>query len=84
VTQQARMLDALWPLLAPRGLLLYASCSVLPPENQRQVKRLVESRAEVTVAEPDVAWGHPCAPGRQILPGEDEMDGFYYALLRRG
>ena len=32
---QLRLLGALWPLLAPRGLLLYATCSYLPRENDR-------------------------------------------------
>src|SRR5690606_14855383 len=34
---QARLLDALWPLLAPGGILLYATCSVLRGENEHQV-----------------------------------------------
>src|SRR5690606_26511971 len=34
---QARLLDALWPLLAPGGVLLYATCSILAAENQAQV-----------------------------------------------
>ncbi|NIR27971.1 MAG: 16S rRNA (cytosine(967)-C(5))-methyltransferase RsmB [Gammaproteobacteria bacterium] len=82
--EQARLLAALWPLLAPGGLLLYATCSVLPQENHIQVERFLETGPDAVVAELSTAWGHPCACGRQILPGEDEMDGFYYALLRKG
>lgn len=81
--EQTRLLAALWPLLAPGGLLLYATCSVLPQENHMQVERFLETRPDAVAAELSAAWGHPCARGRQILPGEDEMDGFYYALLRK-
>jgi 16S rRNA (cytosine967-C5)-methyltransferase len=28
-------------------------------------------------------WGHSLDHGRQILPGERDMDGFYYARLRK-
>ncbi|MCS6944197.1 MAG: 16S rRNA (cytosine(967)-C(5))-methyltransferase RsmB [Sutterellaceae bacterium] len=35
-TQQARLLDALWPLLAPAGRLLYVVCSLFPEEGVEQ------------------------------------------------
>lgn len=85
VTEQRRLLEQLWPLLKPGGLLLYATCSVLPEENSKQVERFL---AEVggSVEQPiDANWGRACRAGRQILPGEHGMDGFYYArLLRQG
>jgi 16S rRNA (cytosine967-C5)-methyltransferase len=31
----------------------------------------------------DARYGHASGVGRQRLPGEDGMDGFFYALLRK-
>jgi 16S rRNA (cytosine967-C5)-methyltransferase len=41
-TQQARLLDALWPLLEPAGRLLYVVCSVFPEEGAHQAQRFVD------------------------------------------
>lgn len=82
--RQAAMLDALWPLLAPGGRLLYATCSVLKPENSAQaaafLARHPEARA-LDLGEP--GWGRRSGPGRQLLSGEAGVDGFYYACLLR-
>lgn len=80
---QERLLEALWPLLAPGGMLLYATCSILPPENAQPVQRLVNGHTDAEQRHLNVGWGHPMAVGRQILPGEDGMDGFFYALLKK-
>ncbi len=62
-------------------MLLYATCSILPEENHGQLERFltdVDNTRHVPLA---VSWGHELSAGRQILPGEDNMDGFYYARL---
>jgi 16S rRNA (cytosine967-C5)-methyltransferase len=81
VALQSALLDALWPLLQPGGILLYATCSVLHRENARQVTAFLERHADAVDNTPDEKWGRYASPGRQILPGEQEMDGFYYARL---
>jgi 16S rRNA (cytosine967-C5)-methyltransferase len=81
--EQARLLDSLWPLLAPGGKLIYASCSVLAAENAEQVAAFVARHSDVRAAELPTAWGRTAGPGRQILPGEHGMDGFYYACLEK-
>jgi 16S rRNA (cytosine967-C5)-methyltransferase len=78
---QLRLLGALWPLLAPRGLLLYATCSYLPRENDRVLAAFVAKHPDASGGPMPYAWGRAAAHGRQVLPGEDTMDGFYYALL---
>lgn len=83
VALQASLLDALWPLLRPGGMLLYATCSVLTSENSGQVRAFLERRADAVEALPGAKWGRDSRPGRQILPGEREMDGFFYAALRK-
>ena len=81
--RQNAMLHALWPLLARGGRLLYATCSVLPRENESVVRGFVTERADAHAAPLDAAWGRPTGHGRQILPGEGAMDGFFYAVLAK-
>ncbi len=80
---QHGLLDALWPLLKPGGKLLYATCSVLPEENERVVARFVAAREDARPKPLEARWGRGTGLGRQILPGEDAMDGFYYAVIER-
>jgi 16S rRNA (cytosine967-C5)-methyltransferase len=78
---QARLLDALWPLLAPGGVLLYATCSVLREENDRQVAAFLARHPEARLEPLDARFGHDTGHGTQRFPGEDGGDGFFYALL---
>ena len=78
---QAEMLTALWPLLKPGGMLLYATCSVLPQENSQQLQRFLATQADARLSPLKTDWGREQAAGRQILPGEDGMDGFFYACI---
>ena len=83
VERQGAMLRSLWPLLARGGRLLYATCSVLPRENERVVESFLANRADAAMVRIDAAWGRPTGSGRQILPGDDAMDGFFYAALAK-
>ncbi|MEE8339178.1 MAG: 16S rRNA (cytosine(967)-C(5))-methyltransferase RsmB [Xanthomonadales bacterium] len=83
VRTQARLLQQLWPLLAPGGILVYATCSILADENNRQISRFLAEHADAEVLPLGVKWGRKQDFGRQILPGEEEMDGFYYARMRK-
>jgi 16S rRNA (cytosine967-C5)-methyltransferase len=80
---QGRMLDALWPLLAPGGTLLYATCSLLPEENEQQIRAFLSRRPDVREHLLDVPWGVPRTAGRQLLPREGGTDGFFYARLEK-
>jgi len=80
---QARLLNRLWPLLKPGGILVYATCSVLRLENNRQIQTFVETHPDADAETLDASWGTRLGSGRQILPGEQEMDGFFYANLRK-
>ena len=80
---QGRLLASLWPLLAPGGVLLYATCSVLPEENEELLARFLAAHTGAEPVPLDVPWGRARAIGRQVLPGDDGMDGFFYALIRR-
>jgi 16S rRNA (cytosine967-C5)-methyltransferase len=80
---QLGLLQALWPLLSQDGILLYCTCSVLLEENAATVGRFLAGRQDAVERPVEAAWGHACSHGRQLLPGEDEMDGFYYACLQK-
>ncbi|KAB2935759.1 MAG: 16S rRNA (cytosine(967)-C(5))-methyltransferase RsmB [Candidatus Contendobacter sp.] len=79
--RQRAMLTALWPLLRPGGRLLYATCSVLRQENEQVVAAFLAARPEAREHRIAADWGRALGHGRQILPGEAGMDGFYYAVL---
>ena len=79
--RQSALLDAAWNMLAPSGRLVYATCSVFLQEGAGQVARFLERHHD---AEPvRFAWGRACGPGRQILPGDADMDGFFHACISR-
>jgi 16S rRNA (cytosine967-C5)-methyltransferase len=79
VAIQQAILDALWPLLKINGSLLYATCSILPEENHQQIEHFL---LRTPSAKLDPHFQHDKHhPGRQILPGEQQMDGFYYCRL---
>lgn len=83
---QAKLLDSVWQLLRPGGVLVYATCSILRKENEQQIQRFVDRFSDVIVismADKSIPWGQNSGFGRQILPGEADMDGFYYACLQK-
>ena len=79
--RQSALLEAAWSMLAPSGRLVYATCSVLSSEGPRRVAQLLERQDD---AEPvEIGWGRASGPGRQILPGEVDMDGFFHACVSK-
>ncbi|AEG94681.1 16S rRNA (cytosine(967)-C(5))-methyltransferase RsmB [Ramlibacter tataouinensis] len=82
---QARLLDALWPLLRPGGRLLYCTCSVFRAEGEAQIQSFVAHNTDAALRP---APGHLIPqtganpdPLRDNLPGDH--DGFFYALLEK-
>ncbi len=85
---QRQLLEALWPMLAPGGNLLYATCSVLTTENDKVTGGFLADHGDAI--ENDVLPNNNIrdlmrrkACGYQILPGSAGMDGFYYAALQK-
>ncbi len=83
VELQGRILQSAWSLLKPGGMLVYVTCSLLPRENEKQVKSFLSNNDDAVELAIDATWGHARGVGRQTLPGEDSMDGFYYARLEK-
>ena len=76
---QSLLLQRLWPLLKPGGILVYATCSILDAENDQQAQRFLTEHADARLFSRTDRPG--C--GNQILPGQNRMDGFYHLVLER-
>ncbi|MFD2165811.1 16S rRNA (cytosine(967)-C(5))-methyltransferase RsmB [Thalassotalea euphylliae] len=77
---QRSIFEKMWSLLKPGGTLVYATCSVLPQENAEQVQAFIEQHQDAElIALPE----YNTQAGWQILPGEQNMDGFFYAKLKK-
>ncbi|NBB93226.1 MAG: 16S rRNA (cytosine(967)-C(5))-methyltransferase RsmB [Gammaproteobacteria bacterium] len=83
VAMQREIVDALWPLLEPGGILVYATCSLTKVENDEQARAFLERHADARGIDNSDRPGRSAGPGRQILPGERGCDGFYYFAARR-
>jgi 16S rRNA (cytosine967-C5)-methyltransferase len=83
---QARLLDALWPLLKPGGRLLYCSCSVFRAEGQDQIDAFLQRQDGARPVLSPASPGHllPLAdnPAQAPLNGADH-DGFFHAMLSK-
>ncbi|WP_028241523.1 16S rRNA (cytosine(967)-C(5))-methyltransferase RsmB [Stutzerimonas azotifigens] len=78
---QGELLDSLWPTLAVGGVLLYATCSVMPTENREVIAAFLARTPGARELDLGGRFGVPQAHGRQLLPQVDGHDGFYYAKL---
>ncbi|WP_108945037.1 16S rRNA (cytosine(967)-C(5))-methyltransferase RsmB [Shewanella halifaxensis] len=77
---QSKIFDHCWKWLKPGGTLLYATCSILPQENKDQVSAFLARTPDATLV-PIEEQANPNDIGWQIVPGQNSMDGFYYARL---
>ena len=82
---QVQLLNALWPLLNPEGILLYATCSIATEENDGVIRQFLALHPEATVVPLDLSHPHhsglQTSYGWQLLPTVNGPDGFYYSKL---
>ncbi|MDH5473227.1 MAG: 16S rRNA (cytosine(967)-C(5))-methyltransferase, partial [Gammaproteobacteria bacterium] len=83
VETQRKILNSIWPLLKPGGRLLYATCSIFKQENEQQMEAFLAMTHDASEILINATWGQARSHGRQIFPGEQDMDGFYYAILQK-
>ncbi|CRG51294.1 16S rRNA (cytosine(967)-C(5))-methyltransferase RsmB [Yersinia wautersii] len=74
---QSEIIEAIWPKLKHGGVLVYATCSILPEENQQQIAAFLQRHSEAQLTE----TGTTAAPGKQNLPHPEDGDGFFYAKI---
>lgn len=74
---QSEIIEAIWSQLKPGGTLLYATCSILPDENQQQISAFLERHNDAVACS---LFGAP-ETGLQVFPTVDGGDGFFYAKL---
>ena len=80
---QGKILDAMWSLLKPGGTLVYATCSILPEENSKQVAAFLARTQDAVQDTPIMECGLDTGHGLQLLPKTGGNDGFFYARLRK-
>lgn len=80
---QKDLLTALWGTLKPGGILVYATCSVLPEENELIVHEFLKNQDDASALKvgEDLPIGVEQTIGRQFFPQINGHDGFYYARL---
>lgn len=71
---QAEVLESYARIVKPGGKLVYATCSILPSENQQQVNRFLTT---------DIGKSFTFIEDKKILASTSGFDGFYMALLTR-
>lgn len=69
---QASILDQYASMVKPGGKLVYATCSILPSENEQQVKGFLKKHPEFAFVREN-----------KVSPSKSGFDGFYMALLER-
>jgi 16S rRNA (cytosine967-C5)-methyltransferase len=84
--RQAELLDSTADVVAPGGLLIYATCSLEPEENERQVHRFLGRHPEFRRETSETFPAALLSPDGDlmILPQRHRMDGAFAARLRRG
>jgi 16S rRNA (cytosine967-C5)-methyltransferase len=79
VERQRRLLAATADLVEPGGLLVYATCSLEPEENEQQVDRFLADRPEFR-RDPT---GAGAGGDLRVMPWESDSDGAYASRLRK-
>jgi 16S rRNA (cytosine967-C5)-methyltransferase len=82
---QARLLQALWPLVKPGGRLLYCTCSIFKAEGESQIQTFVQHNTDALIL-PSPGHLTPSNVNSDASLRDNQMgehDGFYYALLEK-
>lgn len=81
---QLKILQNLWQTLNNEGILVYATCSILPQENENLIKTFVEQQHDAIHLPIEASWGEKRVFGRQLFPQPNGHDGFYYSRIKKG
>ncbi len=87
--KQREILNNAAPLVAPGGRLVYATCSILPEENERQAEAFLQTHPQFTPVDAAALLPHGDAfgvlgtPWFRALPHRHGTDGFFAAVFAR-
>lgn len=81
--KQLQILNTVWSTLQPNGICLYTTCSIFNEENDDVIQQFLSQHSDASVLNIDNNWGIRLKYGQQVLPGDQNRDGFYYALLQK-
>ncbi len=87
---QGKLLETLWALLKPGGIMVYATCSVLSEENSIQIKQFISQQNNATIlpvpfsgTQNDTSMYCYGTYGIQFFPKQGAHDGFFYSVLKK-
>lgn len=90
VESQKTILASASRLVKPGGLMVYATCSILPDENEGQIENFLAAHPDFTLVPVPTLWdrlvGTPCpveGPWLRLSPLTHGTDGFFAAVLQR-
>jgi len=66
-----------------RPVAVYATCSLLRAENEAVIGDFLRDTPDARIVPLTLADGRPAMAGWQILPGDGDLDGMYYAALTK-
>lgn len=78
VKTQSEILEKAASCVKPGGKLVYATCSLLPAENEKQVEEFLKRHPEYSVKPVDERLG---VPYMRLTPRRHNTDGFFAAVL---
>ncbi len=78
---QADILSRATRAVKPGGKLVYATCSLLPAENERQIEAFLKENPDFTLSELDTPYAK--GPYMRLSPHQHNTDGFFAAILTR-
>ncbi|QEE15446.1 RsmB/NOP family class I SAM-dependent RNA methyltransferase [Promethearchaeum syntrophicum] len=93
---QKSLLKSAIEMLKPGGLLMYSTCSFHYQENEELIAEILKKYRNIEIIEPNADFGHPgfnnienksfgmeLLKTRRIYPNRDDMDAFFYSLLKK-
>src|SRR5699024_4487632 len=89
LSEQALILEQASRCVAPGGRLVYATCSLLPQENQHQVEKFLARHPEFQLLDAGTLLADRCpsltmdGPWLMLRPDHHETDGFFAAVMQR-
>ena len=86
--KQLKIISAMWKILAPKGRLLYVTCSIFKEENDEVMNQFLEKHDNVALQ--DLLLNNNILEkmiktryGYQLFPGTINTDGFYFSCLKK-